>query len=891
MKKQFYFSKRILTLLLIIASGSLWSQDGVIKGTVTSTSGESIPGVNLAIKGGNKGAITDFDGMYSIENLEDGVYTIVTSYIGFKTVIKNATVSGNTVTLDFQLADDMLSLDDVVITGVVNPKSKISSSVSVSTLKSDVITQSAPRTTGEIFRNIPGVRAESSSGDGNANFNVRGVPVSSGGSRYLQLQEDGLPLNLFGDTSFGNADNWLRADANIARIEAVRGGSASTQTSNGPAGIINLISKTGATESGSATASIGADFNSFRTDFEYGAPIGDGFNFHMGGFLRSGEGPRSAGFIGNKGGQFKANVTKNFKKGYIRTYFKLLNDRAVQYMPMPMLLEGSDSDPTYANLPGFDITNDGLQSRYLQESAGLLSTDNSRRVGDVRDGNNPISQAVGMDMSFDLGDDWKISNKGRIAINKGGFMAPFSATFGQTADVLNTLNGIGTTDTDPIGQFDLSNATLSYSDDGSVFNPSNGLLQVIHLFDVTIEDMSNFVNDFKLSKQLGVVSLTGGYFRMQQNTKTSWQWNSYLQEVKGGGDARLVDIDGISRGGQYAYGTPLWGNCCQRKYNTVHTVSAPYFGIGVDINEQLNFDGSIRLDLVTVDGTIAGGNTPQQFDINGNQTIEPIEEIVPVVQADQNQIIGDSYDYLSYSLGLNYQFSNNNAVFGRYSLGASGRAPDRNGYINGVAATQYDQVSQFELGYKQRFNNSGIFVTGFYSNTDEDAGGALNLTVGNEFRAYGLEVEGSGSFGNFEVSGSVTWTDAEITEDRASGTGANTGNKPQRQADFIYNLSPVYNFGTKKQHALGLSILGTSKSFAFDSNDLVQPGYAYVNLLARLGLTEGLSIAFNVNNILDTVGITEVNGIEGSTAANGDRYVRARSISGRSTTITLAYKF
>jgi outer membrane receptor protein involved in Fe transport len=134
-------------------------------------------------------------------------------------------------------------LDEVVVTGVVNRKSRLESSVSVSSIGAKQIEQSAPRTTGEVFRNIPGVRAESSGGEGNANFNVRGVPVSSGGSRYLQLQEDGLPVMLFGDTSFGNSDNWLRIDSNIGRIESIRGGSASTQTSNGPAGIINMISK------------------------------------------------------------------------------------------------------------------------------------------------------------------------------------------------------------------------------------------------------------------------------------------------------------------------------------------------------------------------------------------------------------------------------------------------------------------------------------------------------------------------------------------------------------------------------------------------------------------------------------------------------------------------
>ena len=98
-------------------------------------------------------------------------------------------------------------------------------------------------------------------------------------------------------------------------------------------------------------------------------------------------------------------------------------------------------------------------------------------------------------------------------------------------------------------------------------------------------------------------------------------------------------------------------------------------------------------------------------------------------------------------------------------------------------------------------------------------------------------------------------------------------------------------FGNDKQHVLGLAILGTSKSFAFDSNDLIQPGFAYVNLLGSVGLTEGLSLSLNINNLFDTVGITEVNGIDGAAINGSDRYVRARSITGRSSSLALRYKF
>ena len=877
MKKLIQFKK--LFLMLVLLSSSTVLAQSTISGSVKDQNGEPVPGANVTLKGTTLGANSDFDGNFEIRNVENGTYTIVVSSIGFDNFTQEVIVNSSNATVNAIIKENAQSLDEVIITGVVNPKSKLESSVSISTISAVKIAQSTPRTTSEIFRSIPGVRSESSAGEGNSNFNVRGVPVSSGGSRYLQLQEDGLPLNLFGDTSFGNSDNWLRADANIARVEAIRGGSASTQTSNGPAGIINLISKTGSTEGGSVSKMVGLDYNTNRVDFEYGTPLENGLSFHVGGFMRTGEGPRATGFNANKGGQIKANITKKFKSGYIRTYLKFLNDKTAMYMPMPMLLQGSDTDPTYTNLPGFDITTDALQSKYLQESSGPTSSDRNRASRDVRDGNNAISKSVGVEFSFNLGEGWKVRNNGRLAINNGAFIAPFSAGFGETNSFVAGL---------PIPQ----PATLSYADDGTAYSPSNGLIQNIHVFDTTIDDLSNVMNDLKISKKVSDnVNVTAGYFTASQNTKISWQWNAFLQEVKGGGDARLVNVDGLSRGGQYAYGTPVWGNCCQRKYNTQHTVSAPYVGLDADLSEKLNFDGSIRFEKVRVDGTIATGNVVGQFDVNSNNTIEPIEMAVPIVQSNQNQIISDEYSFTSYSAGLNYKINDGSAVFGRYSKGASGRAADRNGYnTDGTADVQYDEVSQFEVGYKKRFNKGTLYVTGFSSITDEAAGFELQNTVGAKYSATGLEVESAFSFGNFSINGSATYTNAKIKEDRG-GSGANNGNTPRRQADFVYNIAPSYSFGATKQHLFALTALGTTESFATDGNDLVQPGYVYLNLLGKVGLTKGLSLSLNINNIFDAVGITEVEGQDGMAINGTDRYVRARSITGRSSALTLQYSF
>lgn len=867
----------ILLVMLLLSVGTALAQS--ISGNVKDQTGMPLGGVNVILDGTTKGAVTDFDGNYSINNVENGTYTLSASFLGYAKFLQSVTVSGADVTLNISMAEDSESLDEIVVTGVVNPKSKLESSVSISTMDVKRMEDAAPRSAGELFRNIPGIRAESSGGEGNANFNVRGVPISSGGSRYFQIQEDGLPLNLFGDTSFGNADNFLRIDSNIGRVEAIRGGSASTQTSNGPAGIINMISKTGTTEGGSLGTTFGLDYQTSRLDFEYGQPLGNGLSYHIGGFMRTGEGPREIGYQGNKGGQFKANLTKKFDAGYVRVYAKFLNDKSVMYLPMPMLLEGDNSKPTFSNLPGFDITSDALPSAYLQQSAGTSPFTGERHVNDVRNGNNPISKALGAEFSFDLGNDWKIAGKARYSNNSGEWVAPFTAAVGTVAEIdatARTAAGAGT-------------EALVYADGGrEAFNPDNGLAQIIHMFDVTVDDLSNFFSDTKITKKLSDnVGLTAGLFTATQNTKIGWQWSSFISEVKGGGQARLADFDGFSRNGQYSYGTPVWGNCCQRRYNTVHNVNSPYVGVDADLSEKLNFDGSIRFENVNVNGTIAGGPTTQEsFDYDGNGTIEGIEQVVPIIAGAAGQIVNDDYNFVSYSAGLNYKFNQGAAVFARYSSGASGRASDRNNYgTDGKADVQYDEVSQLEVGFKKRLNNGVLNLTGFMSNTDEGLSNELNRSVGNPFKALGLEAETALAFGdNFSFNGSFTWTKAEIDG------GANKGNTPRRQADLVYNLSPSYNFGEDSQHGVALSVLGTSKSYAQDDNDLVMPAYAYFNLIGRAGLTKGLSLVLSINNLFDTVGITEVEG-NGDGAFGSNRLVRARSISGRSSTLSLQYKF
>jgi outer membrane receptor protein involved in Fe transport len=852
-----------------------FSQSSSLSGKVTDAKGEAVVGANVVLSSGSKSASTNAEGMYSFSGLADGSVTVTVSYIGFATEKKTVEVKGNT-TMNFQLQDDSKVLEEVVVTGVVNPRAKIKSSVSITTLDVKQVEQSAPRSTAEIFRTIPGIRSESSGGEGNANISVRGVPISSGGSKYLQIQEDGLPVLLYGDIAFATADIFTRFDRNIAKIEAIRGGSASTLSSNSPGGIINFISKTGKTEGGSMVTSFGLDYNDFRTDIEYGARIGDGLYFHAGGFYRTGEGVRSPGFTANNGGQFKMNVTKEFENGSVTVYAKFLNDRAAAFMPMPIKVTGSNSNPNWESISGYDATSGTQQSPYLMHNVGLDGNGNVRR-GNVADGMHPVSKTLGASINFELADGWKLTNNGRFSSNSGQFITPFPAEVASAATIANSF-GAG--------------STLTYANDGTAFNNPNGLVSRIHMFDVELNNFNNFMNDLRITKKFDKFGLTAGYFKSIQNISMSWLWNSYLQEVSDN-NPRLINVTSaggnlLSTNGLYAYGVPAWGNCCTRNYDTQYNVSAPYANVSFDATDKLSLEGGIRFDMGQVNGSFAG-SSQTVYDINNDNVISAPETSVSAINTANTTAVDYDYDYVSYTLGANYLIDDNQSVFARYSKGASAKA-DRIlfsglNYLDGDKINSLDYLAQAELGYKRKFSKGYVYATFFTSTTTEEGGfeATSNSIIENDYRSIGLEVESSYNVNSdFNLRGGFTYTKAEIT------SGANEGNEPRRQPKMMYNFIPTYKFG-KANNVFGLSFIGQTKAYAQDSNELVMNGFVIVNGFVEFGITKGLSLNLAGNNLLNTLAITEAE--EGSITANTTNIVRARPLPGRSLSMALTYKF
>ncbi|MEO2282181.1 TonB-dependent receptor domain-containing protein [Pseudoalteromonas pernae] len=762
-----------------------------------------------------------------------------------------------------------LNFERIMVTGVPRNSTVMASSVSVSSFSNEQLEVTTPRSTAEAFRAIPGVRSESSGGEGNANIAVRGLPVAAGGAKFLQLQEDGLPIMQFGDIAFGNADIFLRLDSTMQTVESIRGGSASTMASNAPGGIINVISKTGGGDTGSIATTFGLDYDTFRTDFEYGGELNDSTYFHIGGFFRQGEGPRDAGYTANNGGQIKANLTKEFDSGYVRLYLKHLDDKAIGYLPMPMYADGS-------SLPGFDSQTDTPHSAYFLSTLSL-GADGELRRGDMRDGMHPQVNAIGFEASFDLGNDWEIENRFRKSSVKGSFLSPFPAEVADGTSIAESIAGEG--------------AKLSYANGpsaGATFNGGN--IMRIHTFDVEMSDFDSLVNDLKLTKVIEDTSITFGYYKALQNISMSWMWNSYLMELKGDNAALLdvtaADDTAYSDNGLYAYGVPYWGNCCQRNYDTEYDISAPYLAVSSQLGDFL-IDASVRHDSGEATGYYAGA-VQSSVDMNRDGVISQAELSVSSIDNANASPVNYDWSYTSWSVGANYMIDDNLATFIRASHGGRANA-DRLafGKINpdGTVAKQdaVDEVDQYELGVKYRHDDFSLFATAFSAETEEQNFEATSQKFFDRvYEAYGVELESTYFIGDFDIRGNLTWTDAEITKDAINPDVV--GNTPRRQADLVYSLLARYNF---EKGSAGLGLTGTTDAYAQDNNDLEFDGYTQVNAFASYMLSDAMTVSVNINNLFDTTGITEAE--EGSVPGNG--IIRARTINGRTSSLTLRYEF
>lgn len=785
--------------------------------------------------------------------------------------------------------------DDLVVTGVARARDRLDSATSTSSINEIEVTKINATSLSDLLRTVPGIRAEAGTGDLNGNYTIRGLPLVGSGAKYIQLQEDGLPVLEFGDLMTQTPDIFLRPDFNLAQIESIRGGSSSTFASNAPGGVINLISKTGEVEGGSVAVTTGLNYDNYRADFDYGGHLTDTLRYHVGGFYREGEGIRDTGFTGNKGGQIKFNITQEFKGGFLRLEGKWLDDHVTPYQQNPMSVSGSNDDPDYASIANFPVTRSTLYSPTVA-GATYLDGDNQLARTDLKKGSHFVVKSIGFQGKFKLF-GWTIQEHLRYSEQSGNIATNYPLSIVTAASAPMAFGG--------------RPGTLAYATgpragqaitDPSTLN-GNGLLAYSILINRPINSLNNFTNDLRASRvwDLGGGELTStvGIYNAKQDVAFDRQVLPFLSDIVGNGNAAMVNIvntDGTVRtqDGFINFAGPGTGNRTDVTYN----VFAPYGSLNYRLG-KLSVGASLRLDSGDVQGfTISALPADvRQIDVNNDGVISEAERRVGLTPVARSRPVDYSYDYTSYSLSANYRLSQSFSAFGRYSRGGRAAADKilttvALDPIDGSLTREeagHDPVTQAEIGFKYR--RGGLFAnfTGFWAEVSEtnqqikpDANGVPAIAlVSRGYNAKGGEFEGGIRRGPLSLTAGATYTEAEIAKAEDSTL---IGNIPRRQPKFIFQLMPQYD---SDLFTVGASVVGTTKSFAQDRNQLTIPAYITVNAFVQVRPIDRVVLSLNANNLFDTVAITEVSAA--SLPAGG--LLLAHTLPGRNVSVSARFYF
>ena len=232
-----------LFLLCLFPMGAL--AQNVVKGTVNDEAGEPIIGATVKVKGSNVGAITDFDGKFSVEAASNATLSI--SYVGY--VPQDVKVGGKN-DLTIVLKEDAQMLNDVVVIGYGTMK-KSDISGSVATINKEQMERKVPVNVAQALQGAAaGVMVTSQDGaPGTASaIRIRGIGTINGDANPLYVV-DGVQVGT-------NADFVNPAD--IESIEVLKDASATAiYGSAGANGVIMITTKHG--QKGKMNINITAD--------------------------------------------------------------------------------------------------------------------------------------------------------------------------------------------------------------------------------------------------------------------------------------------------------------------------------------------------------------------------------------------------------------------------------------------------------------------------------------------------------------------------------------------------------------------------------------------------------------------------------------------------------
>ncbi len=256
-----------------------------ISGNVVDDTNQPLPGATVLVVGTTNGTTTDFDGNFSFTTTKQQG-TVKVSYVGFKTRVLKFNGRKNFGTIKLEPSAE--SLEEVVITGLIDIAKDRKTPIAVSTIKAAEIQEKlGSQEFPEILNTTPSVyTSKSGGGFGDSRINIRGFS-----QKNIAVLINGVPINDM-ESSKVYWSNWAGLSDVTTAMQVQRGLGSSKLAISSVGGTINIVTKTtDKKEGGSLSASIGNDFynktlltystgkneSGFAASFLFSRTAGDGY--------------------------------------------------------------------------------------------------------------------------------------------------------------------------------------------------------------------------------------------------------------------------------------------------------------------------------------------------------------------------------------------------------------------------------------------------------------------------------------------------------------------------------------------------------------------------------------------------------------------------------------
>ncbi len=861
MKKSNYLKFLLSVVGLFVLTTGIMAQN-TVSGTVINADGTAVIGASVMLDGTSSGTITDIDGKYSI-SVPDGGGTLKISYIGYSTQM--VSLSGGNQDLGvITMSEDLMALDEVVVTGTFTGRTQKDSPMSLSVLSGKQLSRLTANSQADILRTVPGITAEGGGGEVATNLFVRGFP-SGGQYAFTPLNIDGMPvLSTFGLNSSAH-DVYFRNDIGLRSLEFVRGGSATLQGAGSVAGIVNYQSIRGSDTPVNTVQLEWAEGGRVKTDFLSAGKLADGLYYAVSGFYRYDEGPLETG-LPTRGYQLRGNVKKLFNNGNSSLVLSMqkIDDNVQFYLPYPL-----DNSGDAAVRP---IGNDG-EEIYTMLSSQLkdysFDTPFGRFKSPIGDGVTTNGQFVMAELNHSFGNDWRLSAKTKAA--------SYDHWFNLFLDGDGTHN---TPETQASYSEDrgFSGASFTYADNGAALAGSD-LLFENRVLDRQ-RDMEELVGEVNLTKTFDNHNFTIGTF--MSNTKALD--NNWIHNVLGdfSNSPRAVTVsyqDTLGNDVSHSASGYVNGSGRQTSNKTLQSTKIAGY-IADEIKwEKFNLDVGLRWEK-------AIGNVSLENGVGSNNFNKGIVEATDVAF-----VIGGLYK-LNSEVNL-YANGSRGYFFPQLrSLKFAGGAPQ---------SYETETVIQGEVGAKyasgKLAGTAAVFFNALSDRRNVDivndgAGGITESIQLQSTQTIGLEASLNYSItSDLNAYGNFTYQAHEFTE--VEGNEDQVGNKIARIPNVMGMVGVAYDNGEFDAN-LSSNFLGSK--FANNSNSVELDGFNIVRLDAgyTFDLGEGdesVRLGVSVFNLTDAAGVTEGSPRQGNSQAAGGNFFVGRPILPRRLFVRATFNF